>query len=181
MTILPTINQLIANGINVWTYSGDIDGMIPVTSTRYSVNKLKLPVEIAWRPWYYNKEVGGYVVGPLSRQDLVSWKMSLEKRLHPVPDRTEPNVFPVKLNLPVVQPSVKPSEETSVLKSVVKEAGKTGDKPAPEKQVAKSVVKKDGKSGVKPDQENVLQTSQDARIIYLMGCLPREHGTVPST
>ncbi|KAI3522111.1 hypothetical protein L1887_11590 [Cichorium endivia] len=63
MTILPTINQLIANGISVWIYSGDIDGMIPVTSTRYAVNKLKLPVETAWRPWYYNKEVGGYVVG----------------------------------------------------------------------------------------------------------------------
>ncbi|KAI3767368.1 hypothetical protein L2E82_17463 [Cichorium intybus] len=63
ITILPTINQLIANGISVWIYSGDIDGMIPVTSTRYSVNKLKLPVETAWRPWYYNKEVGGYVVG----------------------------------------------------------------------------------------------------------------------
>ncbi|KAI3522108.1 hypothetical protein L1887_11587 [Cichorium endivia] len=63
ITMLPTINQLIANGISVWIYSGDIDGMIPVTSTRYSVNKLKLPVETAWRPWYYNKEVGGYVVG----------------------------------------------------------------------------------------------------------------------
>nr|KAJ0208855.1 hypothetical protein LSAT_V11C400205650 [Lactuca sativa] len=45
------------------TLSGDTDGMIPVTSSRYSVNKLKLPIETAWRPWYYNGEVGGYVVG----------------------------------------------------------------------------------------------------------------------
>ncbi|KAL7604256.1 hypothetical protein Lser_V15G18899 [Lactuca serriola] len=62
-TILPTITQLIENEISVWIYSGDTDGRVPVTSSRYSVNKLKLPVETAWRPWYYNKEVGGYVVG----------------------------------------------------------------------------------------------------------------------
>ncbi|KAL8250669.1 hypothetical protein R6Q59_034362 [Mikania micrantha] len=62
-TILPTIKQLIADGIIVWIYSGDIDGRIPVTSSRYSVNKLKIPVVVPWRPWYYNKEVGGYVVG----------------------------------------------------------------------------------------------------------------------
>ncbi|XP_076912636.1 serine carboxypeptidase 1-like [Bidens hawaiensis] len=62
-TILPTINQLVEDGIVVWIYSGDIDGVVPVTSSRYSVNKLKIPVVIGWRPWYNNKEVGGYVVG----------------------------------------------------------------------------------------------------------------------
>ncbi|KAJ0818770.1 putative carboxypeptidase D [Helianthus annuus] len=62
-TILPTINQLVEDKIIVWIYSGDIDGRVPVTSSRYSVNKLKIPVVIPWRPWYYNKEVGGYVVG----------------------------------------------------------------------------------------------------------------------
>ncbi|KAI3726695.1 hypothetical protein L1987_66495 [Smallanthus sonchifolius] len=62
-TILPTINQLVADGIIVWIYSGDIDGRVPVTSSRYSVNRLKIPIVVGWRPWYYNKEVGGYVVG----------------------------------------------------------------------------------------------------------------------
>ncbi|XP_076912639.1 serine carboxypeptidase 1-like [Bidens hawaiensis] len=62
-TILPTINQLVEDGINVWIYGGDTDGRVPVTSSRYSINKLKIPVEVGWRPWYYNKEVGGYVVG----------------------------------------------------------------------------------------------------------------------
>uniref|UniRef100_A0A5B7A3C7 Carboxypeptidase n=1 Tax=Davidia involucrata TaxID=16924 RepID=A0A5B7A3C7_DAVIN len=62
-TILPTIKQLIASGISVWIYSGDIDGRVPITSSRYSINTLKLPVETSWRPWYSNKEVGGYVVG----------------------------------------------------------------------------------------------------------------------
>ncbi|KAF8022939.1 hypothetical protein BT93_F0452 [Corymbia citriodora subsp. variegata] len=61
-TILPTIQQLIASGIDVWVYSGDIDGRVPVTSSRFSVNALSLPVEKAWRPWYSNSEVGGYVV-----------------------------------------------------------------------------------------------------------------------
>ncbi|KAA8528565.1 hypothetical protein F0562_035920 [Nyssa sinensis] len=62
-TILPTIKQLIASGISVWIYSGDTDGRIPITSSRYSINILKLSVETAWRPWYSNNEVGGYVVG----------------------------------------------------------------------------------------------------------------------
>ncbi|XP_050267246.1 LOW QUALITY PROTEIN: serine carboxypeptidase 1-like [Quercus robur] len=62
-TILPTINELISSGIRVWIYSGDIDGLIPVTSSRYSINTLQLPVTTAWRPWYFNNEVGGYAVG----------------------------------------------------------------------------------------------------------------------
>ncbi|KAF8410023.1 hypothetical protein HHK36_002543 [Tetracentron sinense] len=62
-TILPTIEQLIASGISVWIYSGDTDGRVPVTSSRYSINALKLPIETGWQPWYTSNEVGGYVVG----------------------------------------------------------------------------------------------------------------------
>ncbi|EXB75616.1 Serine carboxypeptidase II-3 [Morus notabilis] len=61
-TILPTLKQLIAYGISVWVYSGDTDGRVPVTSSRYSINTLKLPVVNAWRPWYSSQEVGGHVV-----------------------------------------------------------------------------------------------------------------------
>ncbi|KAI9082306.1 hypothetical protein K1719_035729 [Acacia pycnantha] len=60
-TILPIINYLISSGIRVWLYSGDTDGVVPVTSTRYSINRLKLPVEVPWRTWYSGNEVGGYV------------------------------------------------------------------------------------------------------------------------
>ncbi|KAI3439702.1 Carboxypeptidase [Psidium guajava] len=63
ITILPTIQQLIASGIRIWVYSGDIDGRVPVTSSRFSINALDLPVETAWRSWYSNGEIGGYVVG----------------------------------------------------------------------------------------------------------------------
>ncbi|XP_039688788.1 serine carboxypeptidase 1-like isoform X2 [Medicago truncatula] len=62
-SILPTINGLISSGISIWIYSGDIDGRVPITSTKYSINSLKLPVHTAWRPWYTGKEVGGYVIG----------------------------------------------------------------------------------------------------------------------
>ncbi|MBA0757715.1 hypothetical protein Gotri_020783, partial [Gossypium trilobum] len=40
---------------------GDVDSVVPITSTMYAINKLKLPVKTAWRPWSINDEVGGYV------------------------------------------------------------------------------------------------------------------------
>ncbi|KAK8572524.1 hypothetical protein V6N12_028577 [Hibiscus sabdariffa] len=61
-SILPEIRHL-AREIRVWIYSGDTDGRVPVTSSRYAIKSLELPVETAWRPWYSNSEVGGYVVG----------------------------------------------------------------------------------------------------------------------
>ncbi|XP_058223490.1 serine carboxypeptidase 1-like isoform X1 [Rhododendron vialii] len=63
-TILPTIKQLIDSGLRLWVYSGDNDGRIPVTASRYSINTLKLAVKNAWRAWYSNsdQDVGGYVV-----------------------------------------------------------------------------------------------------------------------
>ncbi|KAL2485527.1 Serine carboxypeptidase-like 40 [Abeliophyllum distichum] len=61
-TILPVIKDLIENGLRVWIYSGDIDANVPVTSSRYSISSLKLPIQTAWRPWYLDNEVGGYVV-----------------------------------------------------------------------------------------------------------------------
>ncbi|GAB4859906.1 calponin [Ancistrocladus abbreviatus] len=62
-TILPTIHKLITSQISVWIYSGDIDGRVPVTSSKYAINTLKLPIKTAWRPWYTGNQVGGYVVG----------------------------------------------------------------------------------------------------------------------
>ncbi|KAG1334636.1 Serine carboxypeptidase II-3 [Cocos nucifera] len=62
-TLLPTIKQLISSGISVWLYSGDQDSVVPVTSTRYSIDMLGLGIESSWRPWYIGGEVGGYVVG----------------------------------------------------------------------------------------------------------------------
>ncbi|KAI3775673.1 hypothetical protein L1987_45422 [Smallanthus sonchifolius] len=63
-TVLPMIQDLISSGISVWIYSsGDTDGRVPVTSSRYSINKLQTSVKTLWHPWMYEGEVGGYVVG----------------------------------------------------------------------------------------------------------------------
>ncbi|CAI9765556.1 unnamed protein product [Fraxinus pennsylvanica] len=61
-TVLPIIKKLMASSIRVWIYSGDTDGVIPVTATRYSMPKLGSPIKTPWYPWDSQGEVGGYVV-----------------------------------------------------------------------------------------------------------------------
>ncbi|KAF8395813.1 hypothetical protein HHK36_019767 [Tetracentron sinense] len=61
-TVIPLLQEFMANGLRVWVFSGDTDGRVPVTSTRYSLNKMRLPVKTSWYPWFTNKEVGGYTV-----------------------------------------------------------------------------------------------------------------------
>ncbi|KAG6482437.1 hypothetical protein ZIOFF_059068 [Zingiber officinale] len=61
-TMLPIIHELLSNGIRILKYSGDFDGVVPITSTRYSLKKLKLRVKAPWRAWKLNSEVGGYTV-----------------------------------------------------------------------------------------------------------------------
>ena len=45
------------NLFNVLDISGNTDVVIPVTSTRYSINALKLPTVSPWRAWYDEGEV----------------------------------------------------------------------------------------------------------------------------
>ncbi|XP_058097051.1 serine carboxypeptidase 1-like [Magnolia sinica] len=61
-TLMPTIQELMASDLRVWIYSGDIDGIVPVTATRYAINNLNTSVQTPWYPWYTQEEVGGYVV-----------------------------------------------------------------------------------------------------------------------
>ncbi|XP_052161558.1 serine carboxypeptidase II-3-like [Oryza glaberrima] len=75
-TVLPIIRELLKNNIRVWVYSGDTDGRVPVTSSRYSVNQLNLPVAAKWRPWFSNTQgagdVGGYIVQYKGNLSLVT-------------------------------------------------------------------------------------------------------------
>uniref|UniRef100_A0A0E0ANQ5 Carboxypeptidase n=1 Tax=Oryza glumipatula TaxID=40148 RepID=A0A0E0ANQ5_9ORYZ len=75
-TVLPIIKELLKNNIRVWVYSGDTDGRVPVTSSRYSVNQLNLPVAAKWRPWFSNTQgagdVGGYIVQYKGNLSLVT-------------------------------------------------------------------------------------------------------------
>ncbi|KAL3832971.1 hypothetical protein ACJIZ3_007707 [Penstemon smallii] len=59
-TIIPLLKEFIANGLRVWIFSGDTDGRIPVTSTKYSIEQMKIPSKSSWYPWYLGGEVGGY-------------------------------------------------------------------------------------------------------------------------
>ncbi|KAK6143185.1 hypothetical protein DH2020_023533 [Rehmannia glutinosa] len=59
-TVLPLLKDFIANGLRVWIYSGDIDGRVPVTSTKLAIDQMKLHPKTSWLPWYLDGEVGGY-------------------------------------------------------------------------------------------------------------------------
>ncbi|OVA12084.1 Peptidase S10 [Macleaya cordata] len=61
-TVLPIIQKLLKAGLRIWIYSGDTDGRVPVTSTRYSVNEMGLKVKEGWRAWFHRKQVAGWVV-----------------------------------------------------------------------------------------------------------------------
>ncbi|KAG8384615.1 hypothetical protein BUALT_Bualt04G0136300 [Buddleja alternifolia] len=59
-SILPTYRELIEAGLRIWVFSGDVDSVVPVTATRYSLARLKLHTTIPWYPWYVKKQVGGW-------------------------------------------------------------------------------------------------------------------------
>ncbi|KAE7995616.1 hypothetical protein FH972_000392 [Carpinus fangiana] len=60
-SVTPIYKKLIAAGLRIWVYSGDTDGRVPVLATRYSLNSMGLPITQAWRPWYHQKEVSGWL------------------------------------------------------------------------------------------------------------------------
>eukprot|EP00252_Welwitschia_mirabilis_P007122 TRINITY_DN1821_c0_g1_i1.p1 TRINITY_DN1821_c0_g1~~TRINITY_DN1821_c0_g1_i1.p1 ORF type:complete len:513 (-),score=54.54 TRINITY_DN1821_c0_g1_i1:56-1468(-) len=60
-SMLPIYRELIKGGLRIWVFSGDTDSVIPLTSTRHSLNALKLPKLDEWHAWYGDdEEVGGW-------------------------------------------------------------------------------------------------------------------------
>ncbi|KAL8108345.1 hypothetical protein AgCh_024709 [Apium graveolens] len=59
-TVIPLLKEFMANGLRVWIFSGDTDSVVPVTSTKYSLAKMKLQVKTSWYPWIVNQQVGGF-------------------------------------------------------------------------------------------------------------------------
>ncbi|KAK6945171.1 Peptidase S10, serine carboxypeptidase [Dillenia turbinata] len=58
---LPIIKELIAAGLKMWIYSGNNDGIIPPTSTRYSLGSLNLKQKGDWHAWHVtHSTVGGW-------------------------------------------------------------------------------------------------------------------------
>ncbi|GLT75534.1 hypothetical protein SLA2020_472510 [Shorea laevis] len=60
VSVLPIYRKMIAAGLRIWVYSGDVDSVVPVTATRYSLTQLKLTTKVPWYPWYVKKQVGGW-------------------------------------------------------------------------------------------------------------------------
>ncbi|KAK6136788.1 hypothetical protein DH2020_029458 [Rehmannia glutinosa] len=63
-SMFPIYRRLMASGLRILLYSGDVDSIIPVTSTRYSIAAMGLKVKKPWVPWYAgdSNEVAGYRV-----------------------------------------------------------------------------------------------------------------------
>ncbi|KAF8392995.1 hypothetical protein HHK36_021236 [Tetracentron sinense] len=59
-SVLDIYHELIHSGLRIWIFSGDTDAIIPVTSTRYDIDALKLPTVSPWRAWYDDGQVGGW-------------------------------------------------------------------------------------------------------------------------
>ncbi|CAL9197043.1 unnamed protein product, partial [Musa hybrid cultivar] len=60
-SVLHIYHELIGYGLRIWMFSGDTDAVIPVTSTRYNIDSLKLPTVTPWHPWYDDgQQVGGW-------------------------------------------------------------------------------------------------------------------------
>ncbi|TQD90408.1 hypothetical protein C1H46_024045 [Malus baccata] len=59
-TVLPIIQKLLKAGLRIWIYSGDTDGRVPVTSTRYSIKKMGLRVKQPWKAWFDKGQVAGW-------------------------------------------------------------------------------------------------------------------------
>ncbi|XP_042405998.1 serine carboxypeptidase II-2-like [Zingiber officinale] len=59
-SVLHIYHELISQGLRIWIFSGDTDAVIPVASTRYNVNALKLPTVTPWHAWYDDGQVGGW-------------------------------------------------------------------------------------------------------------------------
>ncbi|KAL9242219.1 hypothetical protein vseg_016240 [Gypsophila vaccaria] len=59
-SVLDVYRELIKAGLRIWMFSGDTDAVIPVTSTRYSIDALKLPTVKNWHAWYDDGQVGGW-------------------------------------------------------------------------------------------------------------------------
>ena len=55
------IYEILRNQYRLMFYSGDIDGCIPTFGSKRWIQSLNWPVVDAWRPWFTNGQVSGYV------------------------------------------------------------------------------------------------------------------------
>ncbi|XP_047311374.1 serine carboxypeptidase II-2 [Impatiens glandulifera] len=61
ISVLDIYRELIPSGLRIWIFSGDTDAVIPITSTRYSIDSLNLTTTSSWHAWYDDGQVAGWV------------------------------------------------------------------------------------------------------------------------
>jgi len=62
-SMLPKYAKLLTKGLKILIFSGDVDGIVPVTGTRRWIKKLGLDIEKPWTAWHSTTgQVGGRVV-----------------------------------------------------------------------------------------------------------------------
>ncbi|KAL2512164.1 Serine carboxypeptidase-like 40 [Abeliophyllum distichum] len=62
-TMFPIYRRLMASGLRILLFSGDVDAVVSVTGTRYSIGAMNLKVIKPWRPWLDETfELAGYRV-----------------------------------------------------------------------------------------------------------------------
>ena len=50
--MLPRYSELLQEDLNILIFSGDVDGIVPVTGSRRWIKKLGVDIEKPWRPWH---------------------------------------------------------------------------------------------------------------------------------
>jgi serine carboxypeptidase-like clade 2 len=61
-SVIPVYKALIKARLKILVFSGDADAVVPVTSTRYALAAMKLPIKKPWQAWYHHLQVGGRVL-----------------------------------------------------------------------------------------------------------------------
>jgi serine carboxypeptidase-like clade 2 len=62
-SMVPIHNKMLNTHLRILIYSGDVDAMVPVLSTRQWIEAMNMPIVHDWLPWEANTgQIGGYVV-----------------------------------------------------------------------------------------------------------------------
>lgn len=59
-SMLPIYTELMARGLRIWIFHGDLDAVCPTTTTRYALESLNLEIQTPWYPWQHDTQVGGF-------------------------------------------------------------------------------------------------------------------------
>ncbi|XP_024540990.1 putative serine carboxypeptidase-like 23 [Selaginella moellendorffii] len=59
-SMLPLYRSLLKEGLKIWIYSGDVDGVVSTIGMKAWIKKLNLTITQKWYPWKFQDQVGGW-------------------------------------------------------------------------------------------------------------------------